>query len=130
MNRDGCVSAWVTGLFLVAAVGECTTSAAGQQLCGRWVVCRWGFRPIHAPWQALKPGRGWVALVSPPPWAPVLRGRAGGTALQGSLQDRGASLTSPAHPVQTCTSGSQASLRAAPPRSDSECLWLPGLQQH
>ena len=104
-----------------------------------WAAAVWevgglsvGFRPIHAPWQALKPGRLRFFPCEPAPLEPASleeEGRAGGqgTAHKGVCRVGGASLTSPAHPVQTCTSGSQASLGAAPPRSDSECLWLPGL---
>ena len=70
--------------------------------------------------------------MSPPPWSPPALGRRGarggeGTAHKGVCRIGGASLTSPAHPVQTCTSGDQASLGTAPPRPDSECLRLPGL---
>ena len=89
-------------------------------------------RPPRPLPQALKPGRLRFLLCGPAPLEPASLGEEGsaggeGTAHKGVCRTGGASLTSPAHPVQTCTSGSQASLGAAPPRPASECLRLPGL---
>lgn len=88
--------------------------------------------PSTPPGKPPKPGRLRFFPCEPAPLEPASLGEEGsaggeGTAHKGVCRIGGASLTSPAHPVQTCTSGGQASFRAAPPRSDSECLWLPGL---
>lgn len=79
--------------------------------------------------------------MSPPPWSPPALGRRGGFIWRQRWAARAlltrepagtgvcppASLASPAHPAQTCTSGGRAALRAVLPRRGSECLQAPGL---
>lgn len=87
--------------------------------------------------------------MSPPPRSPPALGRRGGfirrrRGRRGHRSERGGqwslqgqeriplprpSCSSPAHPAQTCTGGSQASPGAAPRHLGSECIRAPGLTE-